>query len=338
MTARFLSSLVALLVVVGAAGAAVRITGGSEAAHLAPRTVAAGDLRIVTSGDTQSLEIPGLVPGRPASADVAVANDGGDAASVSLRSLGLEDTAGPYGGFLSPRLELRIARADTGAPIYTGPLADFETADLGALPSGQQHPLRFTVTLPDTGIPPTPTTGDNAVQGASTKLELRYTAYASETVEPEPVDPTGSTGEGTAPLTPNPDPNPNTPAPPPDTRVLGQNVVLKPAIQLTRLKRPLGIKARRVRVVVRCYVTCKYTARLLIRKRNKKLHKTRMTVRGTIRGGGRRVIIIRTKKKLLRVARRKGRYRVLLHANVVDHVGNKAAKQRKMKVKRPRQR
>src|SRR5206468_12799129 len=105
---------------------------------------------------------------------------------------GLTDVPGRGGGRLSRALVLRIARVG-GTAVWTGPLADEPTLDLGALPAGASRSYRLTVTLPDTGRPPGPLAGDNALMGSSVTVDWLWGVEAGAAATPTPTPGPGAT-------------------------------------------------------------------------------------------------------------------------------------------------
>jgi hypothetical protein len=127
-----------------------------------------------------------LEPGESAAGKVRVANRGPGSAALSLSARGLRDFPGPNGGLLSSALRLRVNlvplhKARSMRPvkrkrIYRGALAEMPTLRLGTWRPGTIRRYKFRVRLPNRGLPPTPTTGDDAYQGSRTRLRFLWSA------------------------------------------------------------------------------------------------------------------------------------------------------------------
>jgi hypothetical protein len=73
--------------------------------------------------------------------------------------------------------------------VYAGQLGSFQGHSLGSIAPGVARTYRFTASLPDSGAPPSPTSGDNAYAGSALTVRYLWTASA-----PDPGD--GGTGGG----------------------------------------------------------------------------------------------------------------------------------------------
>jgi hypothetical protein len=120
-----------------------------------------------------------MVPGDVTAGTVTIRNTGDSTGAFTLTSSTPADTPGPNGGKLSTVLLLKVVQ-DPGAAnqtIYDGKL-DAMTAPIsvGTWAGGDEHTFKFTVTFPNGGPPPGPTTGDNAFQGSSTTVTYTWSA------------------------------------------------------------------------------------------------------------------------------------------------------------------
>jgi hypothetical protein len=137
------------------------------------------------------LDVSGMRPGWSASGTVTLSNVGDAGGRLSLGRTGLSDVAGRGGGRLSAALVLRVEEL-VPAPriVYEGSLDGLALLDLGAIAGAEVRTYRLTVTLPDTGRPAGPLSGDNAFQGASTRVDWLWTATTPEpTPTPTPTAP-----------------------------------------------------------------------------------------------------------------------------------------------------
>jgi hypothetical protein len=118
-----------------------------------------------------------LAPGASTTGTVSITNAGKLSGSLALSPANLVDTAGPNGGRLSSLLDLRVDNVTGGTdlPIYAGKLGAMPTEALGCLRRGGRRTYRFTATFPDGGQPPSPTTGDNAFQRSSVRVDYLWT-------------------------------------------------------------------------------------------------------------------------------------------------------------------
>jgi hypothetical protein len=180
----------ALLVAATGAGTvaidALHGADASAAAARAPglRAAATGAIRLSNSRAGQAIVSSGaLVPGTSTTGTISIGNDGKASAGVSLARGVVTDRPGPHGGRLSDALDLRVEElAATGAPalVYVGRLAGLPDVSLGSFSPGSARTYRFTVTMPDGGVPSSPTTGDNAYQGSSVSVDYRWIGLAAD--------------------------------------------------------------------------------------------------------------------------------------------------------------
>jgi hypothetical protein len=177
---------------------------GALAADDPPRVgalAAAGALRLVSDADgTAILTAAGLKPGQSASGTVTLSNTGDLDGSLDLLQTALVDVPGTGGGRLSTALELEVSDV-TGGPariVYQGPLAGLGLAAVGPLRASEQRRYRLVATLPDTGVPAAPLSGDNRLQGASVRVTWTWQA-AGQPPTPTPT-PVASTTPAPAPV------------------------------------------------------------------------------------------------------------------------------------------
>jgi hypothetical protein len=131
---------------------------------------------------TAILSATKMIPGDTKNGTVEITNTGDVSGKFSLSSSNLSDTPGPNGGKLSQRLKLKIedvTNASSPTTIYDGSFDSMPVQQLGTWGAGDKHTYKFAVTFPDTGTPSSPTTGDNAYQGSSTKLDFNWSATSS---------------------------------------------------------------------------------------------------------------------------------------------------------------
>lgn len=231
------------------------------------------------AGDARPGSPPRLAASASASGDLSIAADGSafDAAlrpgetrsgDVVLRASAALDAgtlSGEAGGALAPRLRLRID--EEGGVVYEGSLPGLGSVPLRAFAGGERRRYRLTVAFPDGGPG-----ADNALQGASAAMRLRWTAttpeVAAAAAEPAPAVAESRTAPAARPAA-------------------------RPTVRLVRAPRRAGRRRVRrvVRVVVRCPVSCRATARLQ-RRRSTLSASTR-----AIAGSGRVVITLRPPRR-----------------------------------------
>lgn len=169
------AALFALLAL--AASGALAAAGGNDPSARATIRAASDNLSISNSlSGAAILNASNLAPGGQVSGDVTIGNSGNIAGDFSLAPSNLSDTPGPNGGALSQALDLAVQDLSTGATVYSGRMNGFGTHSLGTWQPGQSHSFSFTATLPDTGIPPSATTGDNLYKASSTSLQFNWSA------------------------------------------------------------------------------------------------------------------------------------------------------------------
>lgn len=127
----------------------------------------------------------GMLPGESVSGTVRIGNAGFERPRLELVARRIRGTPGPHGGDLADALRIRVERlgvkGSTGAggsneTIYRGPLKKMGRQSLGRLGPFKGHRYQVAVTLPNSGPPPSATTGDNAYQGSLATLDLVWRA------------------------------------------------------------------------------------------------------------------------------------------------------------------
>ena len=121
------------------------------------------------------LSVGQLAPGETASGVVALSNTGTLAGRLDLEQTQLTDALGAGGGQLSQALQLTVRDIVSDTVVYAGPMSSLETRDLGDMAPDETRTYSFTVQLPDTGIPVSATTGDNAFAGSSVNVRYLWT-------------------------------------------------------------------------------------------------------------------------------------------------------------------
>jgi hypothetical protein len=171
--------IIALIVLALAAAVAVASVSVFTSSSANPdNTFTAGNLSQSNSKDGAAiLTAANMVPGDSEDGRVTIQNTGDVDGDFRLSASDLADTPGPNGGKLSQALRLKVV--DTfGIPrtLYNGPYAAMPAIDLGSWSKGEQHTYEFTVTFPDSGVPGSATTGDNAYKSSSTKIQFNWDA------------------------------------------------------------------------------------------------------------------------------------------------------------------
>jgi spore coat-associated protein N len=184
-------SLAATVAISGCAAAA------SSSVHAEPRAVisqADGGLNVTNSRDGQAIfQAQGLAPGRSVTGTVQLTNAGTLAGDLGFQQLDVQDQPGVNGGRLSDAVHLDVTDITGGnlIPIFAGQLGAFQSHGLGNIAPGEARTYRFTASLPDGGVPPSPTGGDNAYAGSALTVRYLWTATA-----PDPGEGGGGTGGG----------------------------------------------------------------------------------------------------------------------------------------------
>jgi spore coat-associated protein N len=141
-------------------------------------TFTAGSLSHSNSNEGAAiLTAAGIVPGDTETGRVTIKNTGDVSGKFRLSTSNLSDTPGPNGGRLSKVLRLKVVdRTSTPRTIYNGAYNAMPSIGLGTWAKDEEHTYNFTVTFPNGGVPPSPTTGDNAYKGSSTKIQFNWDA------------------------------------------------------------------------------------------------------------------------------------------------------------------
>jgi hypothetical protein len=183
------------MAVISGCAAAAGTGGNAEPPHAVISQVS-GELHLTSSRDGQAIfQAQGLAPGRSVTGTVQLSNAGSLVGALSVQQLDVLDQPGVNGGKLSNAVHLDVQDVTGGnaVPVFAGQLAAFGTRALGNIASGAARTYRFTASLPDSGAPPSPTSGDNAYAGSS--LSVRYSWMATA---PDPGD---GGGGGVEPIT-----------------------------------------------------------------------------------------------------------------------------------------
>lgn len=272
MTRRLLTALAAALV---SGLAVVALATADPSAPEATGEAATGALSLAAAaGDTAILSAARMVPGDERTGTVTIRNTGEAPGTLLLTRDALHDPAGLNGGRLGETLRLRVEEVG-GASLYTGPLAELAALPVGSLAAGSARTFRLTASWPDGGIPAGPAAGDNALQGASVRVDYAWLteevvtpARPTPTPTPTPVTatptpapvtavpPTPSTGSGPT----SASPSATSPAPSSTTPPAEQVVVLpQTAASGVRLSiGRVGLRARgRVAIRLGCPITCR---------------------------------------------------------------------------------
>jgi hypothetical protein len=191
-----LAAVVAVVVVCAGSGAA------RPAGPQAVLTQATGDLHVANSQDGHAIfQASGLAPGGSVSGTVQLANAGSLPGDLGLEQLDVQDRPGAGGGLLSGAIHLDIADVTGGnsVPIFTGQLGGLGSRALGSIGPQEARTFRFTASLPDGGLPPSPSGGDNAYAGSGLTVSYAWNATTSGSIGPSE----GSNPDGHGPITEN---------------------------------------------------------------------------------------------------------------------------------------
>jgi hypothetical protein len=143
-----------------------------------------GTLSMSNSSDGAAIvTAAGMAPGHSRAGDVTISNTGDLTAAFSLAKSNVVDTPGPAGGALSTALDLfvqDVTNQAAPATVYAGKLGAMDPRALGDWAPGTSRTYRFTVSLPDGGVPPSATTGDNAFQSSAVSVRFDWTATAED--------------------------------------------------------------------------------------------------------------------------------------------------------------
>ena len=162
----------ALPLAIAVAAVAIAAAGPGSGVRPAATTIRAAGAVTMTNSKAPGaiLTASGMKPGNSVQGTVTVTNTG-DPAAYGLASSHLLDSSTPA---LSGQLQLLVEDI-TGAPVqvYSGAFAAMPAKALGSFASGEARTYRFTVTLPHSA--------GNPYQGASSSIQLDWTATGSST-------------------------------------------------------------------------------------------------------------------------------------------------------------
>jgi hypothetical protein len=164
-------------------GCAVLASSSIRAQRSAVITQASGQFRITNSRDGEAVfQAPHLAPGRSVTGTVQLSNSGALAGDLNLAQLDVRDHPGANGGRLSNAVHLDVHDITGGnlVPVFGGRLGSLKSRTLGKIAPGQVRTYRFTASLPDTGAPPGPASGDNAYEGSAMTVRYSWKATAPD--------------------------------------------------------------------------------------------------------------------------------------------------------------
>jgi hypothetical protein len=188
---RFSVGAVAVVAAIGIAYAASvpSIPGAPRAAVTPVLTAHAhGSLRIRNSlGGKPIVTADTIVPGQSRGGRVRIRNRGTQPVRLALARRRMAEAPGPNGGAPSGVVRVKLKRyvrsgnrRHSGKVMaYQGRLAKMPRVDLGRLSAHRRHRYRLSLGMPDGGIPPSPTTGDNAYQGSTLSVDFVWLARRS---------------------------------------------------------------------------------------------------------------------------------------------------------------
>jgi hypothetical protein len=277
-------------------------------------TAANGTLSLANSLDGSAvLQVSNLAPGESAAGAVSLTNTGTLAGELDLTQADVADSPGLGGGQLSQALQLSVRDTGSGGTVYSGPLAALDRRALGRVAPGETRSYAFTVQLPDGGVPPSPTGGDNAFAGAS--VNARYVWNLSGDAGGSGG---GAGGGGGGDVGPG---------------QLGTRMRVKVKVSARK-----ALRKRLVYVTVRCSEPCKLRAYAALRKRGK-LKTRRKSAR--VRVANKRVRIKlklprRVKANLARRLAAKGKDYIVVYIRATDPRGGVVNLKKQVRVKRKR--
>ena len=145
-----------------------------------PRTVAfvSGAFSLADSKDGGAiLTVSNMGPGDSVTGTVTIRNTGTGTGALALSMMNLTDSPGVNHGALSGALGLQLTDITHGsdAAVYSGGLGAMPEQRLVTLSAGDARTYRFTVDIADHGSPGSAAGGDNAFQGASARVDYRWT-------------------------------------------------------------------------------------------------------------------------------------------------------------------
>jgi hypothetical protein len=222
----------------------------------------------------------GLRPGVPVNGSVTIGNTGAGDAELAIAATAESDTAGAGGGDLWGALQLRISDVtEPAAPVvlYSGPLAQLDRHDLGALAAGASRTYLLTAELPATSGDP--------YQGARLSLDFAWTAQGASAAAP----------------TPTPTPTAVAPAADPNATVTADALVALPSATACVRRKTLTLRLKRPKGVTVSSVTVKVAHRKALRAKGIRVVLKKLPPRGrytvtvtTKLAGGRTLTTART--------------------------------------------
>ena len=251
------SAIVAAVTAVFAIGTAV----ASALPHDAElgRLAAVGPVTLSSSKPGVAiLHADGLRPGEKVAGILSLTNKGDKPGVLALGVTGRRDRPGAYGGRLGNVLRLKVEDMSGRTPARESVVNQASTFALGTMVGRETRNYRVTATFPDGGIPPTPFTGDNALQGSSVELALQWNLTAADPVPTRP------------PVAP-----PAKPGPPVEP-TLPPGAGKRPLLLTLRVPKQRVLKPRGIKAYAKCQIKCKvrFTARTdnaPVKKKGKKL-------------------------------------------------------------------
>ncbi len=322
------SAIVAAVTVLFAIGTAV----ASALPHDAElgRLAAVGPVTLSSSKPGVAiLHADGLRPGEKVAGILSLTNKGDKPGVLALAVTGRRDRPGAYGGRLGNVLRLKVEDMSGRTPAREAVVNQASTFALGTMVGRETRNYRVTATFPDGGIPPTPFTGDNALQGSSVELALQWNLTAPDPVPTRPPS--------TPPAKPGPPVEPTLPP----------GAGKRPLLLTLRVPKQRVLKPRGLKAYAKCQIKCKvrFTARTdnaPVKKKGKKLKKRKTLQKKKLLKGERKWHKLRAGKtqriflKMRPKARRKLKRRLHTHGRVgitiVAHMrsaaGTRTAKRR----------
>jgi spore coat-associated protein N len=169
-------------------------------------TGATGDLHVWNSRDGQAIfQFTGLAPGQSVSGTVQLKNTGSMPGDLSLEQLDVQDLPGANGGLLSNavQLDIRDITGGNSVPTFTGPVSGLSRRQLGGIGPSAVRVFRFEASLPDGGVPPSATGGDNAYAGSGVTMRYAWNTSEGGLIGPSGPEDRGRGGRRNGPLTHN---------------------------------------------------------------------------------------------------------------------------------------
>ncbi len=179
--------LVTLTILVLAAAALAASSASFTATSANPNnTFSAGVMSLGNSKDAAGLHnailtAADMVPGDTESGTVTITNLGDASGRVSLGTSSLVSPVGDSGGQLADALDIVITNttAEPDYVVYAGkidsvPANAWTKAANATWAAGEANDFSFVVTFPDTGLPGSATTGDNAFQGTNMSIQFDW--------------------------------------------------------------------------------------------------------------------------------------------------------------------